>query len=501
MNFWLTKKGRAIELIVLTFMTIFGIGSQFFSNLAYSLNQGILQTSFGVGSQYLIIPSVIGNFAFAMGIPLGHTFTHKLGFKRNYLFFVVLFFIGSIIGLLSFNLIILSIAKAIQGFSTGVLFFTLLPKLFLNFPRRFRNVFLLMIIVGLFGANALGGLSGSLSLELDKWHWIFIVNIISAILCFIIGQLFLTKNEHYHTSDIRINWVTIAMLFLSTLFLIMPMSILTQKGWGSLWVWPLLLLALYFIVNFITFNHEAQHPILHFKALFTKKPIIGATMAISSHLTLITAIAGINIYIMRILKLPFSISLHFYLFFFIGVVITGILKMFFYSAVGAGFLGTVGSLSILYVSVHWIVLENTVNIPLLYLHGLLLGLGASMTLVSGAMATLLDGDLLKASQRSQTMHTLRNYSAAMLIPIIAYMMKNSIQKGTQSLYTENISDPMIYFRRLQQIAIDADHKVFLLMIILNSIMLISSIIQMGLGKGRRITPVKNTQNVNLHLRK
>ncbi len=30
-----------------------------------------------------------------------------------------------------------------------------------------------MVIVGLFGSNALGGLSGSLSLELDRWHWLF----------------------------------------------------------------------------------------------------------------------------------------------------------------------------------------------------------------------------------------------------------------------------------------------------------------------------------------
>lgn len=104
-----------------------------------------------------------------------------------------IFLIGSILGLLSFNLIILSIAKMIQSFSSGVLFFTLLPKLFLNFPKQYRNVFLLMVIVGLFGSNALGGLSGSLSLELDRWHWIFVVNIISAILCLILGNVILRK--------------------------------------------------------------------------------------------------------------------------------------------------------------------------------------------------------------------------------------------------------------------------------------------------------------------
>lgn len=183
-------------------------------------------------------------------------------------------------------------------------------------------------------------------------------------------------------------------------------------------------------------------------------------MAISSHLTLLAGIAGINIYIIRILKLPFSISLNFYIFFFVGVIITGIVKMFFCSAVGVGVLGTIGSISILYVSIHWIILGDIVNIPLLYLQGGLLGFGTSMTLISGAMATLLDGDLLKASQRSQTMHTLRNYSAAMLVPIIAYMMKINVEKGNQSLYKEDMENPLMYLKKMQEIAIDADHKIF-----------------------------------------
>ncbi|MEJ7459155.1 MFS transporter, partial [Staphylococcus saprophyticus] len=86
---------------------------------------------------------------------------------------------------------------------------------------------------------------------------------------------------------------------------------------------------------------------------------------------------------------------------------------------------------------------------------------ASMTLVSGAMATLLDGDLLQAGQRPQTMHTIRNYAAAFLVPVIAYLIKYNIQKGTQSVYTENITNTSIYIKRIKDIAIDADHKVFL----------------------------------------
>nr|QHN74378.1 multidrug resistance protein [Staphylococcus epidermidis]QHN74490.1 multidrug resistance protein [Staphylococcus epidermidis] len=54
-------------------------------------------------------------------------------------------------------------------------------------------------------------------------------------------------------------------------------------------------------------------------------------------------------------------------------------------------------------------------------------------------------------------------------------------------------------KKMQDVAINADHKVFFLMIIFNVIMLVSSIIQMILGKGRRITPAKPTKDAKLHL--
>ena len=493
MGFLWSRRARMLEIFVLTVITIFGIGSQYFSNLAYSLNQDILQTSFGTGSQYLIIPSVIANFAFTFGIPLGHVFTHRLGFKKNYLLFVSFFLIGSIIGLISQDLIVLSIAKIIQSVSTGVLFFTLLPQLFRNFPRRFRNVFLLFVIVGLFGANALGGLSGSVSLELDSWHWVFVLNIVSAIVCLIFGTVFLNKEEHKHVSSNSIDYVLIILLFLTILCFVIPMAMLTQKGYSSLWVWPFLLLAMFFLVNFIYRNMHSSSPLVYFKTLFAKKPSVGAVMAISSHLTLLTGIAGINVFLTKILKLPFEDIARFYVCFFIGVVIAGFIKMFFYSAIGAGILGSLGSVALLYVSVHWIAMGNVINLPLLYLQAACLGFGASMALLSGAMATLLDGEIKFASNRSTTMHSMRNFFAALLVPIIAYTMKDHIQQGVQLLYgsfTTHIDNPvqnqLILSKKMQDITIDADDNVFMMMIVFNIILLIASIIQMFLGKGRRI---------------
>ena len=73
-----------------------------------------------------------------------------------------------------------------------------------------------------------------------------------------------------------------------------------------------------------------------------------------------------------------------------------------------------------------------------------------------------------------------------------FLLCNRTQKGTQSIYAENITDKMIYLKKLQDVAIDADHQIFLLMIIFNMVMFVSSIIQMILGKGRRITPPRES---------
>ncbi|MGX0379149.1 MFS transporter, DHA2 family, multidrug resistance protein [Staphylococcus auricularis] len=491
MKYLLSRKEKMTELFILAFITIFGIGSQFFTNLSYSLNQGVIQTSFGIGSKDLVIPAIIGNFAFAAGTPLGHTFSHRLSFKRSYMLFISLFLLGSVIGLISFNLPVITIAKTIQGFSSGVLFFILLPKLFKSFPKRFRNIFLFMIIVGMFGANALGGLSGSFSVELNEWKWIFLTNVIASILCLILGAFYLKRQEYYVKETHLVDWAVIVHSSIGIIAMTIPMVILVHNGLSTIWFWISIAFAVIYIIIFLAANSRSLYPIMHFKSLLSIKPFFGAIMAISTHLTLLTAIAGINIFLLKILRTPFEINAKFYAFFFVGVIIAATIKMLFFDKLGAGILGVFGAVSILYVSVHWIILRDTVNLPLLYTQGALLGFGASMTLVSGSMATLLDGDLDEAPDRARTMHSIRNLFAALLVPVISFITKANVHNGVEELKSQNITSKAEFLTKFQDVAIYAGHVVFYLMIFFNIIMLISSIIQIILGKGRRITPKPN----------
>lgn len=480
------KTLRSFEIFLLSVITVFGIGSQYFTNIAYSLNQGLIQSTFNLDSKYLIVPTVLTNFAFALGIPFGHLFTKRLSFKKSFLLFISLSLFASILCLMTNNIYLLTVGKCLQGLSTGVLFFTTLPHAFHVFPKQYKNVFLFMVIVGLFGANALGGISGSFSIETQEWRWLYTINIASAIICILIA-VFALKDDHYvskehHPYDLP-EVITLVVLALT---LAVACAFLPISGVSSMWFISYAAVSVILFILFVILNTKAEHPIVHFSTLYERKPMTGAVMAISSHLTLVVALAGINIFLLRILTMSSEHIIYFYLFFLFGVILSGCIKMLTYSAVGAGVLGLLGSIATLYVSIHWRIIGIDVSNDLLYIHAFLLGFGISMALVSGAMATLLDGPIEKASHRSNTMHTIRNYMGAVAIAFIAWFISHDLKANMPTHYHSKQEALLL----LREAALNTVHHVFNIMIIFNVILLIASIIQIFLGKGRRIVPKK-----------
>ncbi|MEI0739299.1 hypothetical protein VQ056_26360 [Paenibacillus sp. JTLBN-2024] len=71
--------------LIISILTIFAIGPQYFINLSYIMNQAIIQNGLDLGSNDLLLPSTLSNIAFALGVPLGPAFTRKWGLRSNYL--------------------------------------------------------------------------------------------------------------------------------------------------------------------------------------------------------------------------------------------------------------------------------------------------------------------------------------------------------------------------------------------------------------------------------
>ncbi|MEC1373511.1 MFS transporter [Heyndrickxia oleronia] len=523
------------QYIIISFLTIFAIGPQYFINLSYSMNQEIVQNSLHFDSEGLMIPSILANIAFALGIPFGPVLTRVLGFKRNYLIMLCIFLLGSFIGVISPDLLLLIIGRIIQGISAGILFLTILPVSLRSFPNKVRNTFLFMVITGLFGATAMGALFGSLSLSVNTWRWLFILNILSALLCLIVGYFGLPRNE-VHVQQKAMDKTGGFLYCLMMIILAIPLCNLMEKGFASLYVWPFFVLAFILAVLFIFIDLKAENPLIPFRTLKAAKPISGTVMAVASHVLLVLSIAGINGFVRHNMDLPFHYLLHFYFWFFIGIVVTAILHTLLYSALGAGKLGIVGSLIVIYVSFQWRTMSPEISLSTLYFQIACLGAGVSMVLVGGALGTAFAGDLHFAPMRSATLHSIRNFVGAIITPIVGWFIstQNAIQyeniRGNLGQFGAEAKSEMAQtIHRLVETGMSASeaktlasyelianskkaailgayHHLFTIMLGVAVIMLIGSIGKMATGKGiglvkkEKKSPVSNVKVSPNHIK-
>ncbi|MED1201515.1 MFS transporter [Heyndrickxia acidicola] len=511
-----TDRVAVPQFLVISFLTIFAIGPQYFSNLAYTMNQGIVQNGLNASSNYLLYPSILSNIAFALGVPFGPILTRKWGLKRNYLTFVLIFLIGSIINATTPDLQVLAIGRIIQGLSAGMLFLTILPVSLRSFPNKIRNVFLLMVISGLFGSSAVGAFFGSVSLSLDAWRWLYLLNIITSVLSLAVGSVALPKHDDHHQEHTPVDKTGVFILTLLMIVLSIPLCNLVEKGFTSLYVWPFFLMAFILVVVFILFDLKASTPIVPFSSLKAAKPISGTVMAVASHISLIFALAGINGFLRNNKDLPYEYLAHFYFWFFIGVLVTAVLKTLLFDILGAGILGMIGSLGVIYVSCNWIFITPAVTLDTLYFQVAVLGAGISMTLVSGALGTALAGDIHKASMRSVTLHSIRNFIGALMSPLLAWFIttenalhygnirsylgqndsetnaelvnltKHFMENGLPATMAKNMASYELIANTKRAAILGAYHNLFAILLGIGVIMFLASIGKAVTGKGRTL---------------
>lgn len=124
------KQGLSVpKYLIMAILTLFSIGPQYFLNLSYTVNQVLIQNRFDASTQSLLLPSIISNLAFGLGVPIGPMLAKKYGVRKAYLTFVLVFLAGSIINVFSENVAFLSLGRLIQGLSSGMLFLTIIPGL------------------------------------------------------------------------------------------------------------------------------------------------------------------------------------------------------------------------------------------------------------------------------------------------------------------------------------------------------------------------------------
>ncbi|WIV17455.1 MFS transporter [Paenibacillus polygoni] len=416
------KKLSIPKYIIMSILTIFSIGPQYFLNLSYTVGQSVIQNGLHLSTQEMLIPSSLSSLAFAIGIPLGRIFSKKFGLRNFYLSLVFVFLCGTIIDALSYNITTLIIGRVIQGLSAGMLFLTILSAKFLSFPNHLRQFFMFSVVVGLFGASAIGAIFGTISLSTDAWRWLYMINICCSLLCLCIGFVTLPKQKAEQKEKIVINRKGLFLLGLLTIAFAFPILNLQEKGFDSVYVWPFLVMAIILVAFLIKNDSRKEFPIVPIRALAKPKAVFGTVMAGAGHISLIVIFVGVNGYMRTIKNVSFIDFTYFYCCFFIGIVLSAILCALLYDKWGAGILGIAGSLLTVIVSIKWSSIQPEASLTGLNLQMACLGFGISMTFISGAIGTLFAGNAHQASSRSASLHTIRNYAGAVFAPFLGWFL-------------------------------------------------------------------------------
>ncbi|MCD7032810.1 MFS transporter [Metabacillus sp. GX 13764] len=450
-HFKVNTGGRELSIpkfLVISFLTIFSIGPQYFLNLSYTMNQIIIQNGFAASNNGMLMPSILSNLAFALGVPLGPVLSRKYGLKLCYMTLVSIFLAGSVINFLSPNLTVFVFGRVIQGLSSGIIFLTILPVSLRSFPNGIRNTFLLVAIGGLFGSSAFGAFTGAISLDVDSWRWLFIASMVTSALCLLVGGILLPSDDKQALDKRKLDKKGIALLAAISFLFSFPLLNLQDQGFHSILVWPFLAGALVLLALFVFVDYYSENPLVPFRALKGAKPVFGLLMAIVAHVSFIISLAGMNGYLRNIQGATFGSMTNFYIWLYVGVLISACICTLFYDRLGAGLLGVLGSSAIVIVTFQWRTLSDHASLSMLCFQFAILGGGISMTLVSGALGTALAGDLHYAGMRSVSLHFVRNLLGAVMAPFLGWyvLSRNAFHyetiRGEVSLDDPVTSDQM-----------------------------------------------------------
>lgn len=413
--------GSVPKYIIISFLTIFGFGPQYAMNVAFMVNEPIVQNALTVGTYTMTVPSLISNLAYALCVPLGPVISRTFGVRNTYIASSMLFLLGSIVSALSPTLTVLVVGRLFQGIGAGTLYLTILPVSLMFFPNRVRHRFIIFPVGGLLSTVAVGGFLGSLSLSMDIWRWMYWLCCLPPIGCCLIGWFVLPKGE---VSDQHppIDKIGLTLLVAIGVALFVPLINLEQFGFGAIRVWPWLFVAMALMIVFVMVELNTETPLVNFRAIQSAKQIYGYVMSLSSHVALVLILSGTGGVLRDIKNVGFMSIASFYVWFLVGLFGATLLASKLYDVLGSGALGIAGSFITFFVALRWLNVTSNVPMSILDLEMALSGSCAGIVLVAGVLGTTLAGDVQHTRWRSIMLNFTRNFINAVVGPIIAWFL-------------------------------------------------------------------------------
>lgn len=243
------------------------------------------------------------NISFAVLILVASRIADQFGRKKIFLIGLAAFTFTSCLAGFSVSLKMLIIIRIIQGISAAIVVPITIPLVIDIFPKEKHGA-----IIGIWGAiaglgAACGPVLGGILIQHFNWQSIFFINLPFGIIAFIIS-IILLKESYDKTASCYIDFPGIISISTAMLTLTLGIVQAPTKGWNSLYIITLFVVATVSLLVFVVVEIKSKDPMLpmwlmriwSFSAASTTLAFMTAGMMGGSFLVafLLTKIMGLN---------------------------------------------------------------------------------------------------------------------------------------------------------------------------------------------------------------
>jgi len=209
-----------------------------------------------------------------------------LGMRATYVYAMLIFLGGSIMGGLAPNHEVLIFSRIITGAAAGIMAPIAMVLNFQIFPAKSRGFAMGIFGIGVVLAPALGPALGGYLIDHFNWRYVFFLAIPFAIVSIPLALIFMPQRDNAETPD-PLDWVG---FILASLFLVFSLTALSdglREGWTSSYIITMFGISLIALIAFIWWESFVKNPLLDLR-IFTYGRFLASA--------LVTFIVGIGIY-------------------------------------------------------------------------------------------------------------------------------------------------------------------------------------------------------------
>ena len=212
--------------------------------------------------------------------------TAAFGMRTTYVFSMLLFLAGSLLGGIASNPELLIISRIIQGAAAGVLSPLSMVINYQIFPARHRGLAMGIFGIGVVLAPALGPTLGGLLIDNYDWRYVFYLAVPFTMVSIPMAIMFMPERE----PQTAVPPLDLVGVILSSIFLVSLLTGLTngeRDSWTSDAIVSLMATAVISMTLFVWWENRVAHPLLNLH-LFTHGRFLAASV--------VTFILGIGLY-------------------------------------------------------------------------------------------------------------------------------------------------------------------------------------------------------------